>query len=297
MVNRVVLAWLLCVSACLVDCNRETAVTEPNLPKVDTAVGRKDSVDVHKDSIDARKDSIDAHDDSIAILKDSLEALKAKGMIRLAASVTSLPMPMGTRYFNKPAFKKSACQGGQDIYKIPANPGGFFGIDSISYIDSKGVGHCAPEGITLGETHNRYLFDTASGEVWELIRIEITPDPLLTRYHSRGTGRIRLLSGLVANIESYEVDMVMDHSTETPIFRNAHLWFTVPDGHSLRLELVRPHPFRAPDFFPLWDDPPRGDPVMAGPVLSGADTVGRAALYGDRTLGFWDAAGKPIPAK
>jgi hypothetical protein len=139
------------------------------------------------------------------------------------------------------------------------------------------------------------LFDPACGEAWERIRIEITPDPLLTGYRSHGTGGLRLLSGLVADIEAYEVDMVLDHSTESPIFRNAQLRLVVPGGLSLQLELVRPHPFRAPDFFPLWDDPPRGDPVMAGPVLSGADTVGRAILYGDRTLSFLDAAGKPIP--
>ena len=258
------LAWILGISGCLNDCDRNAAATAPGPTTPDTVQTRKD-------------------------------------LARLATSLPRIPMPMGTRYFSAPASAPApktgavhACKDGKDIFAIRPNPRGILGIDSISYIDTLGIAHCSHQEPTIRETHGRYLFDPACGEAWERISIEISQDPFLSGYRSLSTGRIRLNSGFVADIEAYEVDMALDHSTGSPVFRNAHLRLAVPGGHSLRLELVKPHPFRAPDFFPYWENPPRGEPVMAGPVLLGTDTVGRAILYGDRTLDFLDAAGKPI---
>lgn len=222
-----------------------------------------------------------------------------KGLARLAAAMPRLPVPMGTRYFvaHSPAPKVAAalaCRGEQDIFAIPSNPRGILGIDTVTYLDSLGVAHCLHQEPTLREDHARSLFDPACGEAWERIRIEIIPDDLLPRYRSHGTGRLRLISGLEAQIEAYEMDMALDNSTGMPIIQDAHLRLSASDGHVLQFDLVKAHPFRAVDFYPSWDDSPAGAPVMGGPVLFGTDTVGRAMLYDDRTVGFLDAAGKPV---
>jgi hypothetical protein len=222
-----------------------------------------------------------------------------KGLARLSAAMPCIPVPMGTRYFaaHSPAPKVTAaqaCHGEMDIFAIPANPRGILGIDTTTYLDSLGVAHCVHQDPTLREDHARSLFDPACGEAWERIKIEITPDDLLPRYRSHGTGRLRLTSGLEAEIEAYELDLALDNSTGMPIIQDAHLRLAASDGHVLRLDLVKAHPFRAEDFFPSWDNSPPGKPVMGGPVLLGTDTVGRAMLYADRTLGFVDAAGKPV---
>jgi hypothetical protein len=222
-----------------------------------------------------------------------------KELARLAASMARLPVPVGTRYFSAPAAAPKAaaaqaCKGEQDIFAIPANPRGVLGIDTVAYLDTLGAPHCLHQDPTQREDHARYLFDPACGEAWERIRIEIAQDDLLPRYRSHGTGRIRLISGLEADIEDYEVDMVLNNSTGTPVFQDASLRLATPDGYVLQLELVKPHPFEAADFYPAWGDSPPGKAVMGGPVLRGADTVGKAMLFADRTLGFVDAAGQAV---
>lgn len=262
-------AGILGLLAGLAGCGNEAAVAPPgpgpDTVKTDTAKG---------DSVPGRK-----------------------GMARLAAAMPRIPVPMGTRYFSAPARKTAAaaaCRGEMDIFAIPSNPRGIMGIDTVTYLDSSGAAHCTHQDPTIREDHARSLFDPACGEAWETIRIEITQDDLLPRYHSRGTGRIRLVSGLEAEIREYDVSMAMDNSTGTPIFQDARLRLAASDGHILVLGLVRAHPFRAEDFFPSWDDSPAGQPIMGGPVLAGKDTVGHATLYADRSLSFLDASGKPV---
>jgi hypothetical protein len=222
-----------------------------------------------------------------------------KALARLAKSMPRLPIPMGTRYFSSPApaakaAAAQACKGEQDVFAIPPNPRGILGIDTVTYLDTLGVAHCAHQDPTLREDHARYLFDPASGEAWERIKIEIAPDDLLPRHRSHGTGRLRLISGLEAEIQAYEVDMALDNATGMPIFQDAHLRLATSDGLVLRLDLVKAHPFRAADFYAYWEDTPPGKPVMGGPVLRGADTVGKAMLYADRTFGYVDTAGNPV---
>jgi hypothetical protein len=264
------LACLLGISACLVACGRDAVAPGPDPARIDTSKTDTSSLDTFR----VRQD-----------------------LARLAAALTCLPIPMGTRYFHAPAPKAGAlpkCVGDKDIFAIPANPRGILGIDTVTHIDSQGAEHCLPQDPSTRELHARYLFDPACGEAWERIAIEIIPDDLLPRFRILGSGRLRLISGLVADIEAYELDMAMDNSTDTPIFQDARLRLALPDGRSLRLDLVKPKPFRAVDFFPSWGNPPRGEPVMAGPVLFGSDTVGRAILYGDRSMAVLDAAGTPV---
>ena len=274
--KAIILAGLLCALAGLTDCGSDAVGTAPpDTTKVDTT------------KIDTTKvDSTKA--DSAKVRKD---------LARLAGLLARLPMPMGTRYFSAPAPKTAAaqdCRGEQDIFALPANPRGIMGIDTVTYIDSAGVAHCLHQEPTLREDHARYLFDPACGEAWERIKIEITPDDLLPRYRSRGTGRLRLVSGLEATIEAYELDMALDNSTGMPIIQDAHLRLAIPDGYIQQLHLVKSRPYRAKDFYPYWENPPPGNPVMGGPVLRGADTVGQAKLYADRTLVFQDKAGNPV---
>jgi hypothetical protein len=156
------------------------------------------------------------------------------------------------------------------------------------------MAHCAHQEPTLREDHARYLLDPACGEAWEHIQIGIIADDLLPRSHARGTGLIRFITGMVVIIEAYELDLAMDNSTGTLHLEDAHLRLAAPEGHILKLDLVKSRPFRSNDFFPSWEDTPPGTPVMVGPVLRGTDTLGQVRLYGDRSLTFLDAAGRTV---
>jgi hypothetical protein len=290
-------ALLVCASGCGEGEGGSGPGIKPDTTKTDTT--KTDTTKTDTTKVDTTKtDTTKVDTTKIDTAKaDSLKA--AKDLARFAKAMARIPVPLGTRYFYapKPAPKTAAalaCKGQADIFAIPANARGILGIDTVSYFDSLGVAHCAHQNVTLREDHARFIFDTTSGQAWERIRIDITPDDLLPRYRYHGTGRIKLISGLEADIAAYDLDMALDNSTGTPIIRDAHLRLAAADGHIVQLDLTISHPYRAADFYPTWDVSPPGPVVMSGPVLLGTDTVGRAMLFGDHSLSFKDRSGNPV---
>lgn len=242
--------------------------------------------------------------DSLSRAADSLRAALPDpfraDLADLAAGMRRLPVPMGTRYNSAPrptpkSSAAAACSGDADVVGLSDTARGRLGMDTVVFFDAAGIPHCVWQAPTLKETHGRYLFDAATGEAWETLVVEITEDDRLPRYRTRGTGTLRLFSGLEFRIERYEVDMLLDNSDAGIIIQDARLDLGWRDGYALRMTLARSKPFRAPDLFPAWEARPAPGLIMSGPIMKGAALAGYVDLFADRTVGIRDRSGARLP--
>ena len=268
--------------------------------------GNTDHKGYPQDSVTARKlDSLARANDSLraAIARDTAGTVPAdpyqKDLAELASKLKSLPIPMGTRYFaaRKAAPKSSAamaCKGDADVMGLGDTLGLLMGMDTISCIDSAGARFCTPQPHTAREQHRRYLFAPDAGESRESILVEITEDDMLPRYLSRGTGALKIFSGLEFIIQHSDVEMVLDNSKAEFIFKNALLELTWRDGYVLRLELAKSFPIRGADLFPAWVAKPEHVLSMSGTITKAGVPAGFIDLFADRTVAIRDRAGKPV---
>jgi len=242
--------------------------------------------------------------DSLARAADSLRAALhdpyGADVAELAAKMRRLPVPMGTRYNSAPrpapkASAAAACSGDADVIGLSDTTRGRLGMDTVVFYDTAGLPHCVWQAPTLKETHGRYLFDAASGEAREALVVEITEDDRLPRYRTRGTGTMRLLSGLVFRIDRYEVDMVLDNSDAGIIIQDARLDLGWRDGYALRLALARSKPYRAPDLFPAWESRSAPMLILSGAITKGDALAGYIDLFADRSVAIRDRNGKRMP--
>lgn len=231
----------------------------------------------------------------------------------IATRMQRLPVPMGTRYSgqptNAPAAKTAAtqaCGGISEIAAIRYNNNTIYGVDTISYYDSLDQPHCDWQTPTTRETHARHMINDASGEVWEKLDIRILDERTLPNYLTHGTGRMVLNNGTRFTIDAYDVDMIILYGDSLATIRSASLAMTWQDGYSFKLDLVKPKPFKAVDFFPAWGYGPALGRILSGPILhpgSGTreglvDTVGFVDLYADHSVDVRDWAGslvRPAP--
>jgi hypothetical protein len=275
-------AWIAAACGCLAQSDPASAIAGPG----------SDPVVPARDTAQARRL------DSLLRANDSLRA-RAR-LVRLAADVPRLPVPIGTRYFAAPApaakaAAAQACRGGMDVFALEHSARGVLGIDTVAYYDTAGATHCVQQAPTARETHARYVMDPSSGEAWERMEISITEDDAFPRYRTRGTGTIHLNSGVALAIVDYSIDMALDNATRTPIWFDAGLTLATADGLRIRLAMTAPRPIRAQDFFPIWQDAPRGRILLSGPIRQGDALLGYMDLYDDRTVVIRDAADRPLP--
>jgi hypothetical protein len=222
----------------------------------------------------------------------------------LATNAPALPVPMGTRY-GAPALPGSSdapskasaggCTGNYSVYGYD-NGKGMFIKDTIVYHDSLGGSHCAPQpGGRASEDHNRYVMDLKSGESWEMLKDSITDQDVLPKHNIHGTGHVRLSSGLVFTIKSYDVSMLTSFGNWDAYVLDASMTLAYKDGYDIQLKLSKPHPYKSTDFFPVTGTPPETGKIMSGPITkataTGVDTLGFMDLYSDRTLAIRDWKG------
>lgn len=224
----------------------------------------------------------------------------------LASGVQALPVPMGTRYGATqtvtPPAKVSANQdpcpkGPFEVYGYRDPARNFFIVDTMRYYDSVGGAHCSPTyGNTGSEHHERYIMDLASGESWETLVDTITDQHVLPRHTIHGTGRIKLARGLEFKIVSYDVVLITQFGSWDAFVLNAGMKLAYKDGYNIELKLVKPHPYKAIDFFPVEGGVGDGSKVMSGPITrandkGGIDTLGFIDLFTDRTVEIRDWKG------
>jgi hypothetical protein len=227
----------------------------------------------------------------------------------LAANMTKLPMPMGTRYSVAPqpkpvskAAAAAACTGLSEIAAIRYNNNDIMIVDTISYYDAQGKPHCDWQMPTTRETHARHAINNASGEMWEKIDITILDDLTLPNWITHGTGRMVLNNGEKFTVDAYDVDMIILYGDTTATVRSASLAMSWQDGYSFKLSLTKARPYKTVDLFPAWGDNPSLGKMMSGPILhpgSGPragmiDTAGYIDLYADHTVAIRDWTGAPV---
>ncbi|MDB5047803.1 MAG: hypothetical protein JWO30_874 [Fibrobacteres bacterium] len=236
-------------------------------------------------------------------------------LIELANKMRQLPMPMGTRYSVQPkivpplgSFSKAAaaqaCTGISEIAGLRFSDNTIYGLDTISYYDSKNLPHCDWQNPTTRETHARHMINDASGEVWEKIDIQILDDNTLPNYLTHATGRMLLNNGMKINIDSYDVDAMVIYGDSTVNVRSASLQLSWQNGYSFKMDLAKARPFKVVDLFPIWGGNPSLGKILSGPILhpgtaAGAvDTLGFIDLYSDHTVAIRDWTGtlvQPTP--
>ncbi len=234
----------------------------------------------------------------------------------LATNARQLPVPMGTRYgapteTKAPNGKVSAamsptevfaaqgpCTGTFEVYGYKDPLLDYFIKDTLSYFDSAEVAHCSPQGgSNTRETHIRYIMDLHSGESWENLQDKVTDQDVLPRHTIHGTGHFRLNSGQEFIIQSYDVVLITQFGNWDAFVLSASMKLLYKDGYNISLDLVKAHPYKAVDFFPVGALP---DPtkIMSGPITrasaKGVDTVGFIDLFGDRTIRVRDWAGERV---
>lgn len=229
-------------------------------------------------------------------------------LLDLNANVRQLPAPVGTRYASlypinptgaKVAAAAAPCSGDSAVLQYKSPMRDFFLYDTISYYDTNGVAHCWPqEGRRSVETHQRHIVEFGVGEVWESIQDSITDQDVLPRHTIRGTGLIRLESGRELIIQSYDLILLTQFGTQDAFVVNAGLKLLYKDGYTINLDLAKPRPYGALDFYPA-DGPADYSLIMTGPIThataqGGVDTVGFIDLYGDRTIRVRDWTGVPV---
>ena len=224
------------------------------------------------------------------------------------SEVRQLPTPLSTAYgsllpatqtASKVAASAGPCAGDSTLFEYKSPVRDFYVNDTITYYDSNGVAHCAlPEGSQSGKRNTRRVVEPGVGEAWEIIEDSISDQDVLPRHTIHSTGLIRLESGRELIIQSYDCTLLTPIGAEDVVVMGAGMKLLYKDGYVIHFDLAKPHPYRAPDFFPF-EGPPDQSLIMSGPIThpavgSGVDTVGYVDLFGDRTIRIRDWTGAPV---
>jgi hypothetical protein len=229
-------------------------------------------------------------------------------LLDMSSEVRQLPLPLSTHYGSLQADTQTVsnlaasagpCTGDSTVFEYQSPVRDFYLHDTITYYDSNGVAHCeSPEGSRSVKTNTRHIVEPGVGEAWETSEDSISNQDVLPVHTIRSTGRMRLESGLEITMESYDCTLLTPLDAEDTFVMTAGMKLLYKDGYALHFALARPHPYRAPDFFPF-EGPPDSSLIMSGPIThpavgSGVDTVGYVDLFGDRTIRIRDWTGASV---
>jgi hypothetical protein len=229
-------------------------------------------------------------------------------LLEMSSEVRQLPIPLSTAYGSlspaaltgsKVSAPAGPCAGDSTLFQYKSPVRGFSLNDTITYYDSIGVAHCdLPEGSRSGKRNTRRIVEPGVGEAWEIIEDSISDQEVLPRHTIHSTGLIRLESGLEIIIQSYDCTLLTPIGADDVEVMSAGMKLLYKDGYVIHFDLAKPHPYRAPDFFPF-EGAPDTSLIMSGPIThpgvgSGVDTVGYVDLFGDRTIRIRDWTGAPV---
>jgi hypothetical protein len=127
----------------------------------------------------------------------------------------------------------------------------------------------------------------------------ITDQHVLPRHTIHGTGRIRLASGLQFKIVTYDVVLITQFGNWDAFVLSAGMTLEYKDGYTVTLKLVKPHPYKAVDFFPVHGIVGDGSKMMSGPITKvnaegKVDTIGFLDLFTDHTVAIRDWKGDAV---